>query len=597
MLTKSIKYFLLLFIFSCSQQKLSPAQKEGLKLNQFFEDQFEQAIDRYPTWQTYVGRKTNYGKLNNETLAYADQDLKLDIAALKKLKSFNYQVLSSKDKISFDIFKYQLENSIKNEKWRFHGYPLNQMFGFQSETPAFLINMHRIENKSDALAYISRLKEIQRVFKEKLVFLKEQEKRKIYPPQFVFSKVLEDSKNIISGRPFDQSKKDSPLYLDFIKKVSMLDLNSKERDELVLLAKEALLKYVKPSYQSLIKYTKTLQGKVKGNFGVWALPNGKTFYNEALKDITTTNLTANEIHQIGLNEVKRIHTEMQTIMKKVKFKGNLKAFFKFMKSDRFLFPQTPDGRQAYLDKTNAFIINMDKALPKMFKTFPKAKLNVKPVEPFREKSAGIAFYSAPSLEGNRPGIYYVNLYKMNDNPKYKMEALTYHEAIPGHHMQIAIANELQDLPTFRKTSHFTAYVEGWGLYAELLPKEFGFYKDPYSDFGRLSMELWRATRLVVDTGIHAKKWSRAQAIKYLKENTPNSDLEITKGVERYFVMPGQAVAYKVGMLKILALRKYAKDTLKDKFDLREFHDVVLKNGAVPLFILEKNIKEWIKHKT
>lgn len=588
-------FILLILLLSCSLQNFSSAQQEGKKLNQFFEKQFETAISRYPTWQTYIGRKTNYGKLDNETIAYAKQDLELDKEALRKLKTFNYQILSSKDQLSYEIFEYQLKNSIENERWRFYTYPLNQMFGFQSETPAFLINMHRIESKSDALAYISRLKEIHRVFKERLVYLKEQEKRKILPPKFVFSKVLEDSKNIINGKPFDQSKKDSPLYQDFIKKVSMLDLNSKERDKLVLLAKDALLKYVKPAYKDLINYTQKLSKKVKGNFGVWALPNGKTFYNETLKDITTTDLSADEIHQIGLNEVKRIHAEMKAIMKNVKFKGSLKAFFKFMKSDQFLYPQTPDGRQAYLDQTNEFIINMDRALPKMFKTFPKAKLNVKPVEPFREKSAGIAFYSAPSLEGNRPGIYYVNLYKMNDNPKYKMEALTYHEAIPGHHMQVAIQNELSGLPTFRRTSHFTAYIEGWGLYAELLPKEFGFYADPYSDFGRLSMELWRATRLVVDTGIHAKRWSRNKAIKYLKDNTPNSELEIIKGVERYFVMPGQAVAYKVGMLKILELRKFAKAKLKDKFDIREFHDVILKNGAVPLFILEKNVIKWLKN--
>lgn len=597
MFSKTLAFLsLLIILVSCSSSPPSEEamRKESEMINEFFEEQFEQRVARYPTWQTYLGRKTNYGKLDNETEAYGLEDHKLDQQALKELKKFDYDLLKESEKLSYKLFEYELESSLESFKWRYHTYPLNQMFGYQSGTPSFLINMHRVDDKKDAKAYISRLEEIKRVFDERMVFLKKQELLGIHPPNFVFDKVIEDSKNIISGAPFKAGKGDSPLLEDFKNKVGSLQLSKKEKEKLVGQAKKALLDSVRPAYNELIAYVKDLDEKVSSNQGAWSLPDGEDFYEFKLSQTTTTDLSANEIHETGLKEVKRIHKEMRDIMKEVGFEGSLQEFFTYMKGDRFLYPSTKAGRKAYLKDANEIIANMEKELPKLFKTFPKAELLVKPVEAYREKSAGIAFYTGPSLEGNRPGIYYVNLYKMADNPKYKMEALAYHEALPGHHMQIAISKELEDLPTFRRTGGFTAYIEGWGLYAELLPKEIGFYTDPYSDFGRLSMELWRATRLVVDTGIHSKKWSREKAISYLENNTPNSELEIMKGVERYFVMPSQATAYKVGMLKILELREKAKRRLGDKFDLPEFHDVILRDGALPLFMLEDKVESWIE---
>ena len=595
------KYFLIFILtithYSCANNQDINIVNEGKKLNQFFENEFEKSVARYPTWQTYLGRKTNYGKLDNQTLEYAKEDYRSSKQSLIKLKSFNYESLSDADKISYQIYEYQLKGSIEGYNWRFHHFPLNQMFGYQAETPAFLINMHQVGNEEDAKAYISRLKEIKRVFSENMIFLKKQESLGIFPPKFVFSKVINDSKNVISGKPFSTSNEDSTLLEDFKRKLKKIKASPDKKVALMKQAEEALKFYVKPAYDNLISYIEYLDKKVTTNNGAWSLPNGNAFYNYRLSRITTTDLKADEIHKTGLKEVHRIHAEMRKVMSKVNFKGGLKKFFQYMKGNKFLYPQTKSGRRAYLNEVDKVVSNMKMALPQVFNTFPKAELKVKPVEAFREKSAGIAFYNGPSLEGNRPGIYYVNLYKMADNPKYKLEALAYHEAIPGHHMQIAIAKELEGIPTFRKTTGFTAYSEGWGLYAELLPKEMGFYSDPYSDFGRLSMELWRATRMVVDTGIHSKKWSREQAIKYLSDNTPNSKLEIMKGIERYFIMPAQATAYKVGMLKILFLRSKAKNRLKSKFDLAEFHDVVLKNGAVPLFILEDNINSWIQKKS
>lgn len=308
-------------------------------------------------------------------------------------------------------------------------------------------------------------------------------------------------------------------------------------------------------------------------------------------------MTANEIHEVGLSEVARIHDEMRAIMKKVEFKGDLQAFFEFMRTDKqFYYPDTTEGKERYLSEATALIDDMKSRLDKLFLVKPKADLIVKAVEAFREKSAGKAFYQQPAPDGSRPGTYYANLYRMSDMPTYQMAALAYHEGIPGHHMQIAIAQELEGIPTFRKFGRYTAYVEGWGLYSEMIPKEIGLYQDPYSDFGRLAMELWRACRLVVDTGIHAKKWTRQQGIDYYVNNTPNPATDAVKMVERHIVMPSQATAYKIGMLKIVELREGPKAKLGGKFSLPEFHDVVLKNGAVPLSVLEDLVNDWIASK-
>ncbi|MFT4929675.1 MAG: hypothetical protein ACI8WB_005810 [Phenylobacterium sp.] len=328
--------------------------------------------------------------------------------------------------------------------------------------------------------------------------------------------------------------------------------------------------------------------------GAWKFPDGKAFYNNALQRTTTTDLSSEQIHTTGLNEVKRIHEEMRLIMRKVEFGGDMQAFFEFMRTDKqFYYAENEQGQQTYLDGVESLITEMKGNLDRLFIVKPKAELTVKAVEAFREKSAGKAFYQRPSMDGSRPGVYYANLYKMSDMPSYQMAALAYHEAIPGHHMQLAIAQELQGIPKFRKFAGMTAYTEGWGLYAELLPKEIGFYVDPYADFGRLAMELWRACRLVVDTGIHDKGWTRQQAIDYLTLNTPNAQGDVVKAIERYIVMPSQATAYKIGMLKILELRLKAKEQLKDKFDIREFHNVVLKNGPLPLDVLETFVDKYI----
>lgn len=588
-------FFLLVFLLaSCATYTPEQRKEETAKLNEFFERVFNEGVERSPMSQTYLGLKTNYDKLNDETEAHYLEGLEITKRQLKELEDFNYDALTEQGKLSYELFKKDAEESLKWFKWRYHYYPLNQMFGYHSGLPSFMINMHRVSNLEEAEAYISRLKEIKRVFSEKMVHNQKQSDMGIHPPQFVYPKVLDDCRNILKGYPFEKGNGRSPLYEDFSKKVSKLKISAIKKKALKAQAAQALLDYVQPAYKNLMAHMKERQKLAKHSHGAWALPDGEEYYRFRLKAMTTTDMSPQEIHDFGLREVDRIHGEMRAIMKRVGFKGSLQDFFNYMKTDkRFVYPDTQAGRQAYLKDAKKVIGNMKDFLPNMFNTLPKAELEVKAVEKYREKSAGIAFYQGPSLFGNRPGIYYVNLYKMEDNPKYKLEGLAYHEALPGHHMQIAIKTELKELPKFRRTGGYTAYSEGWGLYSEKLPKEFGFYKDPYSDFGRLTMELWRAARLVTDTGLHYKKWSREKGIEYLKKNTPNANLEIEKGIERYIVMPGQATTYKIGMQKILDLRSFAKEELGKKFDIREFHDVILRSGPLPLDILEEQVSKWV----
>lgn len=573
-----------------------PVQSEIDKANAFFEDTFNRDVMKSPVYQTYMGIKKDYDKWDDGSEERVLADFEQTKADLVTLKAINRELLDDATQVSYDLKKQALENEIADFKWRHYNYPVNQMFGVHSMIPAFLINQHQIADVSDAKAYISRLNGVTMVIDQLIKDLDVRADKGIIAPKFVFPHVIDSSKNILHGAPFDTGE-DSTLLADFKRKVAALEISESEKSALINDAEKALKAAVKPSYTKLINYLAQLEKRADERDGAWKFPDGETFYNNALARTTTTDLTAKEIHSIGLAEVARIHDEMRAIKEKVGFDGDLKAFMQFMKTDKqFYYPNTAEGKQRYLDEATALIDNMKSRLDELFIVKPKADLKVKAVEAFREKAAGKAFYQQPAPDGSRPGIYYANLYDMEAMPTYQMEALAYHEGIPGHHMQIAIAQELEGVPKFRKFGGYTAYVEGWGLYSELVPKEMGLYEDPYSDFGRLAMELWRACRLVVDTGIHAMKWTRQQGIDYYVNNTPNATSDGVKMVERHIVMPSQATAYKVGMLKILELREAAKEQLGDKFDIREFHDVVLKNGAVPLNVLEKFVDQWVAKK-
>ena len=568
---------------------------EKLQLNEWLNSKFYERVRRYPQYLAGLGIKERMTEWNDPSYEFALKELEIISNEMNEIKvKFNFDSLADEEKLSYRLFLENSQNSLDQMEWWYHDYALTQMYGAHSGVPTFLINQHPIDNIADANAYIKRIELSGNYLEKVLENTRESARRGIRPPKFVYSHVISTSRNIIKGFPFEKSDELNLVYDDFNKKIFELSLPNEVSENLRKQAQDALQGSFKPAYISLINEMLTQQKQTTEDDGVWKLPKGNEYYASRLKTMTTTELSAKEIHQIGLDEVDRIHEEMRAIMSRVGFEGNLQDFFKYLKDEpRFTYPDTEAGREDYIKEATRIIETISKRLDEVFLKLPKAKLEVRRVEAFREKTAGKAFYSRGTPDGSRPGYYYANLNNINDMPKYQMEALAYHEGNPGHHMQLSISQELSGVPEFRKHNSVTAYTEGWGLYSEFFPKEMGFYDDPYSDFGRLAMELWRAARLVVDTGIHDKKWTRTEAIDYLLANTPNPKNDCEKAIERYIVMPGQATAYKIGMMKILELRENAKDRLQEKFDIRSFHDTVINSGPVPLNILEERVDNWI----
>jgi len=561
--------------------------------NALFETIFQEWLARSPTFQTHLGIKDDYDQWDNLSESYRAETHALHKNQLKRLRTIDEDALSEEVALSYRLMEEKLEQEIDFHRWRDHNYPVNQMFGWHSSVPSLLINQHTITDVGDAEDYIARISAVPTLFEQLMDGLYRRADKGIIPPGFVFPMVIDDSRNIIQGAPFDESE-DSAIYRDFKDKLTQLDLESDEQARLEHEAKQALMDALAPAYKQLIAALEDLETRADDRAGAWKLPDGEAFYRAALKRTTTTELSADEIHELGLAEVARLHERMRAILEEVGFEGDLRAFFKHLKEDeRFYYPNNDQGRERYLQRTREVIDEMAGRLDEMFMTLPSSELKVKRVEPFREKSAGKAFYQSPPPDGSRPGIYYVNLYNMREMPKYELQALAYHEALPGHHLQLSIAAEMEDIPRFRQFGNYTAYSEGWGLYSEYLPKEMGFYQDPYADFGRLAMELWRACRLVVDTGLHDRKWTRQEAIDYLSENTPIDDRGSRRQIERYIVMPAQATAYKIGMNKILELREKTRKALGEDFDIRAYHEKVLKLGPVPLNLLEAQVDQWI----
>lgn len=561
------------------------------QLASFFEDVDAANLAASPLSKAYRGiRDADYGKWDDPSEAKELADFQRGQTALATMRDrFDPAKLSPSNQLSYRLFEYQMERAKKAFAFRDNDYVFDQMNGAQAQLPAFLINIHRVANKADAQAYISRLQGLGPFMEQLIAISAKRADSGVIVPDWVFPYVISDARNITSGAPFDDGA-DSALFADLKAKIGKLDIPQAEKDQMIADGRAALLTSMAPAYKKLIAEMQRQQNMANDGDGIWRFPDGAAYYAERLQNYTTTGLSADEIHQIGLDNVARIHDEMRKIMAEVGFKGSLQDFFKKLRtSDEFFY----DSRAAYLADADAKIAAMEKALPGFFNTLPKAPLTVKPVEAFREKSAGKAFYQRPAPDGSRPGTYYVNLYNLKDMSKTELEALAYHEALPGHHLQLAIQTELGNLPPFRRFGGVTAYSEGWGLYSEELGKDMGFYQDPYSDFGRLGMELWRACRLVVDTGIHDKRWSREEAIAYLTENTPNPDGDIRKAIERYIVFPGQATAYMIGKLKIKELRARAQARLGNDFTYGNFHDVILRSGPVPLTIMEERVDAWI----
>lgn len=576
-----------------AQTQVKMIQSESEKLSEFFADNFETDLKASPMTQTYRGYKWDYDKWDQVTEKAANEKRARFEARLDTLSEFDQTKLSENEKLSILINQIDLKRRLANDEFRHHTYIMHQFRAYHTRVPSLLINQHSINSIEDAEAYIARLNGVKVLFDQVIEQLRIRQELGVFPPKWAYDQMIQASSNVISGNPFQEQVEDSTIWKDFKGKLDTLELSNAEKSGLLAKASDALRTSVYPAYQEMIKELAVQRDLSPEGDGVWRLPDGDKWYQNRLEWFTTTDMTSDQVHQVGLENVERIHNAMRDIMKQVKFTGTLQEFFEFMRTDeQFYYPNTDEGREQYMAKATELIDTIEKKVPEYFGLTPKARMTVKRVEAFREKSAGKAFYQSPPKDGSRPGVYYANLYNMMDMPTYQMEALAYHEGIPGHHMQRSISIELEGVPEFQKYVTFTAYTEGWGLYTEELAKDMGFYEDPYSDFGRLAMELWRACRLVVDTGLHDKQWSREKAIEYLINNTPNPPNDAVKAIERYIAMPGQATAYLIGKIKIMELRAWAREYLGEQFDIKGFHDEILKDGPVPLNILETKIKAW-----
>ena len=578
------------------------AASEDARLNAWFERKYEEELQFSPIQMTFLGRKDRYSEIDDMSREAADRQLAWREAAVEEMRSsFNYDALSDAAKLSYDLYEYQLAAAQAAHPFADHGYPFEQMGGMQSQMPTFMINFHKVEEESDYTAYIARLRQVPRAFGQLMDQVKRSAELGIRPPRFAHEGVIDQGTKVITGAPFTDGD-DSALWADAQAKADALvkagKIDEARATELKAEARAALVEAVKPAYDGVINWFKADMANAAVNpTGVGKRhPNGAAYYAQRLKASTTTDLTADQVHQIGLDEVARIRGEMEALKDRVGFEGDLQAFFKFIATDpQFKYPNTDAGRQAYIDDATKAIATIKQQLPNYFGLLPKADLVVKRVEPFREVDGAAQHYYPSTPDGSRPGVYYAHLSDMNAMPKPELEVIAYHEGLPGHHMQIAIAQELQGVPEFRKQAGFTAYSEGWGLYSEWLAREMpGTYTDPYSEYGRLTSEMWRAIRLVVDTGIHAKGWTQDQAIAFMSENSSIPKQAVEAEIRRYITWPGQATAYKIGMIKIQELRAKAEAELGDDFDIRGFHDAILGGGALPLDLLERRIGQWIE---
>lgn len=575
------------------------ALSEDQRIDDFFEAVFEREISLSPIRQSSLGRKTDQlGQWDDFSDASAADRVNRTKADYERLKAdFAYEALSDDARLSYDLFAFNAERAIRNFEFNRNHYIVDQFNGQLSGLITVLQNNHPIDSVQDAEDYISRIVALEKVLEQFTVLLQDRASYGVIAPAFSFADVINDARSISSGAPIEDTSHDNAVYVDFRDKVTALELGAETKDDLLMRAAAALKGPFKRGFATLIAEIERQRQLVNGNKGVWSLPNGAAFYRNRIYHHTTLDLSAEEIHEIGLQEVARIHEEMREIKSAVGFDGTLREFFDFIREDPNNYYEDSDaGREQFLTDAQQQISEIYDVVDDYFNTLPSAQLEVRRVEPWRENSTSIAFYNRPSEDGSRPGVYYANLADMTSVQKYVFTAITYHESVPGHHFQIALAQELEGLPSFRKYGGYGAFTEGWALYAEQLAREMGFYADPYHNFGRLQNELWRSVRLVLDTGIHAMRWTREEAIDYFLDNTPLSQGDIVTEVERFFVNPGQALGYKIGMIKILELRERAKDELGSAFDIREFHDASIGAGSLPLQLLERQVERYISSK-
>jgi uncharacterized protein (DUF885 family) len=576
------------------------AAENTRQLNAWLDEVFRAELARSPQAQTQFGMIEDleaYGRWDDASEAAALASRERQRGYIQQMRErFDPATLSEAGRTTFRFTEYQHEIGERLWEVRESAFVFSPMLDAISGITTFLINAHRVSEPAHAEAYISRLQGMGPLIDTLVTRAENRHTAGTRLPRFAYPRLMASARGLLGGAPFEAGAADGPLLADFRAKVAALDLPEAEQAALVSRAEAALVEVYRPAIDRYTAALQRMERDAPQHGGARSLPNGEDFYATQVALFTTRDdLTPAQIHEIGLSEVERIQGEMREIMTRVGFQGTLQDFFEHLRTDdRFYYPDSPEGRQRYLDESTRYIEQVMEVAPRFFNRLPRARLEVRAVEPFREETASGAFYNQPTLDGSRPGYYYVNLRNMRDNPIYLMESLAYHEGAPGHHFQIALAQELQDLPMQQRLTFFSAYVEGWALYAELLAKDMGFFTDPYQDFGRLSYELFRAVRLVVDTGIHDQGWTREQAIAYMLENTPMTEGDITPEVERYIVWPAQALSYKIGMNTIVELRDRARAELGDRFDWGGFHDAVLTAGSLPLPLLEERVERWIE---
>ncbi|WGM39122.1 DUF885 domain-containing protein [Caulobacter sp. NIBR1757] len=574
------------------------AGKLDADLTAFLDRAFEEELAMDPEQLSQLGRKQQYDRLTDRSEAAQKKRLDWRRANVKAMKRrFDPAKLGEDARTSYDMWLLELDRAEDYWRWRDHNYTFARG-GAHTGLPNFMINMHPVDTSSDAEAYIARVAAIGGVLDVQLDQARRAAAKGVRMPRFSYDQANLDVRRVTTGAPFDAGP-DSALFADAKAKFAALQtrgvIGAAQAAQLTKAVADAMTGSMKPAYDRLAAWLTTDREQSAADpRGAGALPDGAAYYNAMLRLQTTTDMTADQIHELGLAEVKRIRAEMETLKARIGFAGPLEDFFAYLKTDdRFYVTPDDAGRARYLKLADGYLAAMKARLPEQFGRLPRSPLVVKRVEPYREEPGGAAHYNSGSVDGSRPGVFYVHLSDVRATPLYEIEGTSYHEGWPGHHMQISIAQELTGLPVFRTQYGYGAYAEGWGLYVERLAKEMDFYQDPYSDFGRLGREIWRAIRLVVDTGIHAKGWSEEQATEFYTANSPQPAAKIKSEIRRYFVSPGQATSYKVGMVKILALRDEARTAMGAKYDQRAFHDLVISGGSLPLGVLETRVRRWV----
>ena len=570
-------------------------------LDHFLAKELIVSMTESPEYMTYLGLFDNFDfvtkhnqKLSIPSAEQSKENYKNNVEKLKIIKGFNVNTLEQDQRITQKIALFDTQNDIERyERFKYHSYPFNQISGNHLNLVEFMTDTHPLKSRTDAENYIERVQMFDEVLEANLLWLEEQKRQNIYAPKFVFDHVIKQLNELIN---YDDSE--NPLMVIFKDKVNKLNLKTEETDKLIKELSKVISEDVKPGFQLILSFMESNYEMANKYHGVWSLPDGDDYYALRLRSYTTTDYSAEEIHQLGLQEVDRIGRRMKEIFLELGYKVD-KPVGEMMndlnEDPNFLYEDTEDRKKIVIDDYNQMVKEAEEDVRPYFYKFPSSPVEVRPVPEYSEKTAAGGYYQSPSLDGSRPGVFYANLYDIKQTPKYGMRTLTFHEAVPGHHFQLALNIENEELTLYGRLGYSTsAHTEGWALYAEQLGVEIGMTKNLYDELGVLQSEMFRANRLVVDTGIHHKKWTREKAMDYMKKTTGMSDTEVRVEIERYIVWPAQATSYKMGMIKILELRERAKNALGEKFDLRDFHSIVLDHGIVPLFVLEDLIDQWIE---